>query len=70
MEISDASDNVSPEVSNSVRFVLTGRSELAAVGRGAFNAMESLHRPQHTAWCGRYIAILRPKGFRRNHAQS
>ena len=43
-------------------FKLTGPGELAAVGSGAPNVMESFRQPQHTAWHGRALAILRPLG--------
>jgi beta-galactosidase len=32
------------------------------VGSGVPNVMESFRQPQHTAWHGRCLAILRPKG--------
>jgi beta-galactosidase len=45
-----------------VRFTLSGPGELAAVGSGAPNVMESFRQPQHTAFHGRCLAILRPLG--------
>ena len=62
VEITDASGNVLPDASNLVHFTLTGPGELAAVGSGAPNVMESFRQPQHTAWHGRCLAILRPLG--------
>ncbi len=61
-EITDASGNVLPDATNVVHFTLTGPGELAAVGSGAPNVMESFRQPQHTAWHGRALAILRPQG--------
>jgi beta-galactosidase len=62
VEITDAAGNVLPDASNLVHFKLTGPGELAAVGSGAPNVMESFRQPQHTAWHGRALAILRPLG--------
>jgi beta-galactosidase len=62
VEITDASGNVLPDATNMVHFKLTGPGELAAVGSGAPNVMESFRQPQHTAWHGRALAILRPLG--------
>jgi beta-galactosidase len=62
VEITDASGNVLPDASNLVHFKLTGSGELAAVGSGAPNVPESFRQPQHTAWHGRCLAILRPLG--------
>jgi beta-galactosidase len=62
VEITDASGSVLPDASNLVHFKLTGPGELAAVGSGAPNVMESFRQPQHTAWHGRALAILRPLG--------
>ena len=61
-EITDESGNVLPDATNMVHFELTGPGELAAVGSGAPNVMESFQQPQHTTWHGRCLAILRPKG--------
>ena len=62
VEITDAAGNVLPDASNLVQFKLTGPGELAAVGSGAPNVLESFRQPQHTAWHGRALAILRPQG--------
>jgi len=62
VEITDASGNVLPDATNMIHFKLTGPGELAAVGSGAPNVMESFRQPQHTAWHGRALAILRPLG--------
>jgi len=62
VEITDAAGNVLPDATNLVQFKLTGPGELAAVGSGAPNVMESFRQPQHTAWHGRALAILRPLG--------
>ena len=62
VEITDASGNLLPDATNLVHFTLTGPGELAAVGSGAPNVMESFRQPQHTAWHGRCLAILRPLG--------
>jgi beta-galactosidase len=62
VEITDASGNLLPDATNLVRFTLNGPGELAAVGSGVPNVMESFRQPQHTAWHGRCLAILRPKG--------
>ncbi len=62
VEITDAAGNVLPDASNLVRFTITGPGELAAVGSGAPNMMESFQQPRRTAWHGRCLAILRPKG--------
>jgi beta-galactosidase len=62
VEIIDASGNVLPDASNLVHFKLTGPGKLAAVGSGAPDVMESFRQPQHTAWHGRALAILRPLG--------
>src|ERR1039458_7068434 len=62
VEITDASGSVLPDASNLVHFKLTGPGELAAVGSGAPNVMESFRQPQHTAWHGRALAIMRPLG--------
>ena len=61
-EITDASGNVLPDASNLVHFKLTGPGELAAVGSGAPNVPESFRQPQHTAFHGRCLAIVRPQG--------
>jgi beta-galactosidase len=62
VEITDASGNVLPDASNLVHFKLTGPGELAAVGSAAPNVPESFRQPQHTAFQGRCLAILRPQG--------
>ena len=62
VEITDASGNALPDATNLVHFTLTGPGELAAVGSGAPDVMESFRQPQHTAWHGRALAILRPQG--------
>jgi beta-galactosidase len=62
VEIADAAGNVLPDAAKLVRFKLTGPGELAAVGSGAPNVMESFRQPQHTAWHGRCLAVLRPQG--------
>jgi beta-galactosidase len=62
VEITDASGNVLPDATNLVHFTLTGPGELAAVGSGAPDVMESFQQPQHTAWHGRCLAVLRPQG--------
>jgi beta-galactosidase len=62
VEITDASGSVLPDASNLVHFKLTGPGELAAVGSGAPNVMESFRQPQHTAWHGRALAIMHPLG--------
>ena len=62
VEITDAAGNVLPDATNMVHFKLTGPGELAAVGSGAPNVLESFRQPQHTAWHGRCLAILRPLG--------
>jgi beta-galactosidase len=62
VEITDAAGNVLPDATNMVHFKLTGPGELAAVGSGAPNVMESFRQPQHTTWHGRALAILRPLG--------
>jgi beta-galactosidase len=63
VEITDASGNVLPDATNLVHFTLTGPGELAAVGSGAPDVMESFRQPQHTAWHGRCLAVLRPQGM-------
>ena len=60
VEITDAAGNALPDATNLVRFTLSGPGELVAVGSGAPNVMESFRQPQHTAWHGRCLAILRP----------
>ena len=67
VEITDAAGNLLPDATNLVHFKLTGPGELAAVGSGAPNVMESFRQPQHTAWHGRCLAILRPKGASGDH---
>ena len=62
VEITDESGNVMPDATNVVHFTLTGPGELAAVGSGAPNVMESFQQPKHSTWHGRCLAILRPKG--------
>ena len=62
VEITDASGNLVPDATNLVHFKLTGPGELAAVGSGAPDVMESFRQPQHTEWHGRALAILRPLG--------
>ncbi|MBN1973925.1 MAG: DUF4982 domain-containing protein [Sedimentisphaerales bacterium] len=62
VEITDESGNVMPDAADMVHFKLTGPGELAAVGSGAPNVMESFQQPKHFAWHGRCLAILRPKG--------
>jgi beta-galactosidase len=62
VEITDASGNLLLDASNMVQFELNGTGELAAVGSGAPNVMESFQKPQHTTWHGRCLVILRPKG--------
>jgi beta-galactosidase len=62
VEITDASGNPLPDATNMLRFTLSGPGELAAVGSGAPNVMESFRQPQHTAFHGRCLAILRPLG--------
>jgi len=62
VEITDASGNPLPDATNLVRFTLSGPGELAAVGSGAPNVPESFRQPQHTAFHGRCLAILRPLG--------
>jgi beta-galactosidase len=62
VQITGADGNVLPDATNLVQFKLTGPGELAAVGSGAPNVMESFRQPQHTAWHGRALAILRPLG--------
>jgi beta-galactosidase len=62
VEITDESGNLMPDATNMVYFELTGPGELAAVGSGAPNVMESFQQPKHTIWHGRCLAILRPKG--------
>ena len=61
VEITDASGNLLPDASNLVHFTLTGPGELAAVGSGAPDVMESFQQPQHTTWHGRCLAVLRPQ---------
>src|ERR1039458_2033093 len=51
-----------PAPANRVHSTMTGSGELAAVGSGAPNVMESFRQPQHTEWHGRALAILRPLG--------
>ena len=63
VEITDASGNALPDGTNMVHFKLTGPGELAAVGSGAPDVLESFRQPQHTAWHGRCLAILRPLGL-------
>jgi beta-galactosidase len=62
VEITDAAGNLVPDATNLVHFKLTGPGELAAVGSGAPDVMESFRQPQHTEWHGRALAILRPLG--------
>jgi beta-galactosidase len=62
VEITDDAGNLLPDATNLVRFKLKGPGELAAVGSGAPNVMESFRQPQHTAWHGRCLAVLRPQG--------
>jgi hypothetical protein len=62
VQITDASGNVLSDATNLVRFTLSGSGELAAVGSGAPDVIEGFQQPQHTAWHGRCLAILRPKG--------
>jgi beta-galactosidase len=64
VEITDASGNLLPDATNMVHlhFALSGPGELAAVGSGAPNVLESFRKPQHTAYHGRCLAILRPQG--------
>jgi len=62
VEITDAAGNLLPDATNLVHFKLTGPGEMAAVGSGTPNVMESFRQPQHTAWHGRALAILRPLG--------
>lgn len=62
VEILDASGKVLPDATNLVHFKLTGPGELAAVGSGAPNVMESFRQPQHSTYHGRALAILRPSG--------
>jgi beta-galactosidase len=61
-EITDAAGNPLPDATNLVYFKLTGPGELSAVGSGSPNVMESFRQPQHTAWHGRCLAVLRPQG--------
>ena len=62
VEITDDSGNVLPDATNMVHFELIGPGELAAVGSGAPNVMESFQQPKHTTWHGRCLVIIRPKG--------
>jgi beta-galactosidase len=62
VEITDASGNLLPDATNMVHFALSGPGELAAVGSGAPNVLESFRQPQHTAYHGRCLAIVRPQG--------
>ncbi len=62
VEITDESGNVMPDAADMVHFTLTGPGELAAVGSGAPNVMESFQQPKHNTWHGRCLAIIRPKG--------
>ena len=62
LEITDASGNILPDASNTVQFELTGPGELAAVGSGVPNIMESFQQSKHSTWHGRCLAIIRPKG--------
>jgi beta-galactosidase len=60
VEITDASGNLLPDATNLVHFTLSGQGELAAVGSGVPNVMESYRKSQRTAFHGRCLAILRP----------
>ena len=62
VEITEADGNVLPDASNLVHFKLAGPGELAAVGSAAPNVPDSFRQPQHTAFQGRCLAILRPLG--------
>jgi beta-galactosidase len=62
VEITDADGNLLADATNLVHFKLTGPGELAAVGSGAPNVMESFRQPEHTLWHGRALAVLRPQG--------
>ena len=62
VEITDAAGNLEPDATNLVHFTLNGPGELAAVGSGAPDVMESFRQPRHTAFHGRCLAILRPQG--------
>jgi beta-galactosidase len=62
VEITDAAGNPVPDATNMVHFKLTGPGELAAAGSGTPDVMESFRQPQHTAWHGCALAILRPLG--------
>jgi beta-galactosidase len=62
VEITDASGNPLSDATDLVRFTLNGPGELAGVGSGAPNVMESFRQPRHTAFHGRCLAILRPLG--------
>ena len=62
VEITDASGNLMPDAANMVNFTLSGPGEIAAVGSGAPDVMESFQQPKHSTWHGRCLAILRPEG--------
>jgi beta-galactosidase len=62
VEITDATGNLVPDATNLVHFKLTGPGELAAVGSGAPDVMESFRQPQHTTFHGRCLVIVRSQG--------
>jgi beta-galactosidase len=59
--IADATGTLAPRANNLVRFTLSGPGEIVATDNGDATSFESFQAPQHHAFNGRVLAIIRTK---------
>ena len=59
VEILDAAGNLCPNATNMVKFSLTGAGEIIATGNGNPRNVESFQSPQHAAFEGRALVIVK-----------
>ena len=59
IEVLDAAGNLCPNAANLLKFSLAGAGQIAGVGNGDPRNIESFQKPQHLAFEGRALAIVR-----------
>ncbi|BCM93920.1 beta-galactosidase BoGH2A [Abditibacteriota bacterium] len=62
VEVVDSSGNLCPNAANLLKFSLQGSGQIIAVGNGNPQNIESLQQPQHSAFQGRALVIVKGTG--------
>jgi beta-galactosidase len=62
VELTDKNGNVNPRAENLVHFSITGPASIVGVGNANPKSLESYQLPQHKAWHGKCLVIIKTTG--------